>query len=131
MNDDIDVLDRVRQYRRAARLAVRADDQTFQRRCLALLDLADAARGERDPTVRTWSERAIWEESKAFLGVDDEDHSFPPEPFERAQRRLRARGFSTCPTFLSTLATDIDFERWHHQREDHIAHLRRFEGAVG
>jgi hypothetical protein len=124
-------LERIREYRRAARMAVQADDHRFQDRCLALIDLAEAARAEPDLLVRTWSERAIWEESKAFLGMDDEEHSFPPEPFERAQRRLRAEGYSTCPTCRSNLATDIDFERWHQQREDHAAELRRREGALG
>jgi hypothetical protein len=131
LSDDADILDRVREYRSAARLAVRSDESTFQARCLALIDLAEAARAEPDLTVRTWSERAVWEESKAFLGMDDEEHSFPPEPFERAQRSLRAQGYSSCPKCRSSLATDIEFERWHHQREDHLKELRRREEALG
>lgn len=131
MTVDTDVLERVREYRSAARLAVRADESSIQARCLALVDLAEAARAESDPIVRTWSERAVWEESKRFLGVDDDEHSFPPEPFEGAQRRLRAQGYATCPSCLSVLASDVDFERWHHQREDHLAELRRREEALG
>jgi hypothetical protein len=128
---DVDVLDRVREYRAAARMAVRSDESTIQARCLALVDLAEAARAEPDPTIRTWSERAVWEESKRFLGVDDEEHSFPPEPFERAQRELRSQGYSSCPTCLSVLARDLDFEIWRNQRADHEAELRRREGAFG
>jgi hypothetical protein len=131
MSVEADALERVREYRGAARMAVRADESTVQARCLALIDLAEAARSEPDPIVRTWSERAVWEESKRFLGMDDEEHSFPPEPFERAQRKLRAEGYANCPKCLSNLATDLDFELWHHQRADHRAELRRREGALG
>jgi hypothetical protein len=126
-----EVLERVREYRRAARLAVESHDHPFQARCLALIDLAEAARAEPDLTVRTWSERAIWEESKRFLGMDDELPEPVPEPFERAQRKLRAQGLTSCPTCLSTLATDLDFELWRNRREDYLRTLRRREGAVG
>jgi hypothetical protein len=123
-------LDRVREYRKAAPVAVRAEEHALQVRYLALIDLVEAARDEADPLVRNWSERAIWEESKQFLGVDDEDHEFPPEPYERAQRKLRSRGYSSCPTCLSVLATDADFVRWADMRLDHIAEVRRKEEAV-
>jgi hypothetical protein len=128
---DVDVLEQVREYRSAARLAVRADNHRFQDMCLALIDLAEAARAEPDPIIRTWSERAVWEESKRFLGVDDEEHSVVPEPFERAQRKLRAEGFESCPRCLSRVATSTDFEIWRNQREDYLAELRRREGALG
>jgi hypothetical protein len=130
MSADVDILDRVREYRRAARLAVDAVDHRFQDRCLALIDLAEAARAESDPTVRVWSERAIWQESKRFLGVDDELPEPVPEPFEAAQRKLRARGLTACPTCLATLSDEHDWERWHHQREDYLSELRRREGAI-
>ncbi len=131
MSTDIETLEKVREYRRAARLAVEAQDHRFQDRCLALIDLAEAARAESDPTVRLWSERAIWEESKRFLGMDDDLPKPVPEPFERAQRKLRAQGLTSCPTCLSTLATDLDFESWRNRREDYLRALRRREGAVG
>ena len=124
-------LDRVREYREAARLAVRADAATFQSRCLALIDLAESARNEPDPLIRTWGERAIWEEAKSFLGMDDEQHDLPGEPFERAQRRLRDQGLVSCPTCRSVLATDADFDRWRRTREQCIADTERREGAVG
>lgn len=123
-------LERVREYRRAARMAVRADDATLHSRYLALIDLAEAARAEPGRLVATWSERAIWEESKRFLGVDDEDHLYPPEPYEAAHRRLRARGLVVCPECLSDLATEADFERWHQMRADHIDELRLREEAI-
>ena len=128
---DADVLERVREYRRAARMAVDAHDHRYQDRCLALVDLAEAARAESDLTVRTWAERAIWEESRAFLGMDDELPEPVPEPFEAAQRKLHARGLVSCPTCLATLSDERDWERWHHQREDRLKELRRREGAVG
>jgi hypothetical protein len=125
------VLERVLRFRKAARVVVRAEVEDVRRQYLTLIELADLARQEPDPLVRTWSERAIWEESKRFLGVDDEEHEqLPPEPYERAQRKLRTRGYSSCPTCLSVVATEADFERWHHMRADHIAELRRREEAV-
>lgn len=109
---DVDgVLDRVREYRRAARRIVAAE-ASIQRRCLGLLELQDAARSEPDLTIRTWAERSIWEESKAFLGVDDRDPVAPPRSFEAAQRHLRNRGLDRCPTCHARLATDDDFARW-------------------
>lgn len=125
-----DELDRVRQYRKAARIAVQAAEHPLQDRYLALMELAEAARSETDLLVRTWSERAVWEESKIFLGVGDEDDKCPTEPFEAAQRKLRARGFSLCPECRAPLATDADFERWHQMRADHITDLERREQAV-
>lgn len=123
-------LDRVRQYRRAARIAVHGDTAETSNRYLALIELAEAARAEPDPLVRTWAERAIWEESKVFLGVADEEHEFPPEAYERAQRRLRVRGYAACPECYSVLATDDDFERWRMMRLDHVAELERRERAI-
>ena len=130
MSADVEILEMVREYRRAARMAVEARAHRFQDRCLALIDLAEAARAKPDLTVRTWAERAVWEESKAFLGMDDDLPEPVPERFEQAQRRLRARGLVACPTCLSTLATDLDFERWHQRREDSLRELRRREGAI-
>jgi hypothetical protein len=62
--------------------------------------------------------------------VDDGERDFPPEPFERAQRKLRNRGYASCPECLSVLVTDLDFERWRQMRADELAELRRREDAV-
>ncbi len=121
------VLERVREYRRAARVAVRADEHRLQDRYLVLLDLAECARAEPDLLVRRWAELAIWDESRVFLGVEDEQPQTPPEPFERAQRRLRIEGYATCPKCLSTLASDVDFDRWRQMRAAHIAELEARE----
>ena len=107
-----EVLDRVREYRRAARKIVEADWVSVHRRCLGLLDLVDAARSESDPTIRRWAEGAIWEESKRFLGFDDGEPVAPPTSFEAAQRQLRNQGLEQCPTCRSRLATDDDFAHW-------------------
>ena len=77
------VLGRVRRYREAARMTVRAE-ASVRERCLALLEIADMARQESDLTIRTWAERAIWEESKAFLGMDDAE----PGMSHRRPRRI-------------------------------------------
>lgn len=106
------ILDRVREYRRAARKIVEADWVSVHRRCLALVELAERTRAEPDLTVRTWSERSIWEESKQFLGVDDGEPIAPPVSYESAQRRLRNQGLEQCPTCRSRLATEEEFARW-------------------
>jgi hypothetical protein len=111
-------------------MAVDAEVDDVRRQYLALIDLADAARHEPDPTVRTWSERAIWQESKAFLGADDEQHEFPPDRYERAQQSLYAAGFKTCPRCLAPLASDADFARWRRMRQAHIEELQLREKAI-
>lgn len=123
-------LDRVREFRKAARIAVQADDHPLQDRYLALIDLAEMARAEPDPLVRRWSELAIWEESRVFLGMDDEDHEFPPQAYEARQHALRAEGYSSCPRCLAVLATDIDFDRWRRMRAAHIEEMRVREQAT-
>ncbi len=126
---EAEVLARVRRYRQAARMAVEAD-APVKVRCLALLDLADAVRDESDLLVRRWAEIAIWEESKTFLGVDDEQQHLVPETYEGAQRRLRAQGYSACPNCRAVLATDVDLERWSRMRRDEISRLEVRERAV-
>jgi hypothetical protein len=110
---DSPVLDVVGSYRRAARTAVEADEHPLRDRYLALIDLSTAARAEPDPVVRLWSEPAIFEEAKSFLGMDDgEPFDLPPESYARAQRRLRAMGFAVCPECRSRLSTEEQFDRW-------------------
>ena len=106
------ILERVREYRLAARKIVEADWVSVHRRCLGLLELQDAARAEPDLTIRTWAERSVWEESKEFLGVDDGEPIAPPVSYESAQRRLRNQGLDQCPTCRSCIATEEEFERW-------------------
>ena len=127
---DDPVLDRVAEYRAAARTIVRAEHASVKRRCLGLLELVDSARAEPDLTIRAWAERSIWEEAKAFLGMDDEEPALPPEGYERRQRRLRSAGYETCPNCLARLATEDDLRRWSKLRTD-AAELRDArEGAV-
>jgi hypothetical protein len=123
-------LARIGQYRKAARIAVQADHAELGERYAALIDLAETARAESDPLVRTWAERAVWEESRIFLGVEDEEHDFPPQNYVRRARALRAEGYESCPRCLSVLATDRDLERWSAMRRAHIEELRVREQAV-
>ncbi len=123
-------LERVRQYRKAARVAVRADHAALSDRYLALIDLAEGARAEPGPVVRRWAELAIWEESRVFLGMADEEHDFPPTHYENRVRALRLEGFDTCPRCLHSLPTDVDFERWRRMRAAHVEELRVREQAV-
>jgi hypothetical protein len=122
-------LDRVKRYRKAARLATTAEADV-QDRYLALLELVDMANEEPDPLIGHWARIAIWTESKAFLGVDDEEPEAPTEPYEAAQRKLRSRGFSACPACLSPLADETDFHRWRALRQAHIDEIELRERAV-
>lgn len=106
------ILERVREYRLAARKIVEAGWVSVHRRCLGLLELQDAARAEPDLIIRTWSERSIWEKSKGFLGVDDGEPVAPPRSYEAAQRQLRDQGLQQCPTCRSHIATEQEFDCW-------------------
>jgi hypothetical protein len=123
-------LDRIRQFRAAARLAVRTEEATLQSRYYALLDLVDAADAEPDLLVRRWSRVAIWEESREFLGMGDEPSEVVPEPFERAQRQLRDEGYSSCPRCLAHVATNDELASWRDLRRGHIVEVERRERAV-
>jgi hypothetical protein len=129
VSTDPDVLARVRRFREAARLAVRAD-APVRDRCLALLDIADMARDEPDPTIRTWAERAIWEESKAFLGMDDAEPALPNPSFEQKVRALRREGFARCDRCGHDLPTDEELERWSQMRRHYAETLEAREQAL-
>jgi hypothetical protein len=116
--DAENILDRVHEYRVAARTIVGTEHATIARRCEGLLELVEMARLEADLTIRTWAERSIWEESKAFLGMNDEGPPLPPEGYERRQRRLRAEGYETCPHCFARIATEEEQERWSSLRMD-------------
>jgi hypothetical protein len=122
-------VDRVKRYGEAARLATSAA-ASLHDRYLALLDLVDMANEEPDPVVSHWARIAIWTESKSFLGMDDEEPEAPGEPFEAAQRRLRARGYGMCPVCLGPLADESDFARWRSMRQAHIEEVERRERAI-
>jgi hypothetical protein len=106
-----DVLGRIRRYRQVARTVV-ASGKSVRERRLGLLELIEAARDESDSTVRHWAEMAIWQESKAFLGVDDDDPPLPPESYEHRQRRLRLMGEDTCSRCFGRIATEDELRRW-------------------
>jgi len=129
VSTETDVLARVRRFREAARLAVRADAPVTDR-CLALLDIAEMAREEPDPTTRTWAERAIWEESKAFLGMDDTEPAVPNPSFEQKVRALRREGLVRCDRCGHDLPTDDELERWSRMRRQYAETLEAREQAV-
>jgi len=125
-----DVLERIYEYRVAVRAALDHADEDPRQVCLSLLDLVDLARTEDDPVIRTWSERAIFEEAKAFLGVDDEAPALPPTSFERRVRALRAEGYTACPKCLHGLPTDDELARWSRVRTAEAERLRVRNQAV-
>jgi hypothetical protein len=127
---DNSTVGRVLEYRRASRQIVRDDERGVGDRYLALIDLVASAQKEDDATICRWARHAIWAEAREFLGYGDGAPSVPTDPYEEAQRKLRARHLVACPTCLAPLSTDEDFERWANLRADHRAELKRFESAV-
>ena len=124
------VLDRIREYREAARLAVGADADE-QTRQLALLDLVDHLRKtETDALVVRWGELAIWEECRDFLGMADEEPWTPPPSFYATIRRLRAQGLVACPKCTQRLPEESDLERWSRLRLDASQRREVRKGAV-
>ena len=111
-----DVLGRIRRYRQVARTVVESN-KSVRERCLGLLELVDAAREEPDSTVRHWAEMAIWQESKAFLGIEDEtEPPLPPESYEHRQRRLRLIEEDACSRCFARIATEDELRRWSRMR---------------
>jgi hypothetical protein len=124
------ILERVGEYRKAARMAVEAD-RDFATRALALLDLADAARAEPDALTARWSELAIWAEAEAFLvGLERKKDAQTGDAWERAQRRMRAEGYETCPRCRSRIASEKELEAMHLRRLSRIDELERRERAI-
>ncbi len=124
-----DLLSRVEEYRALARRAVRADVEDRRTVTLLLLDIGKTARAEPDRTIRAWAERAVWEETRGFLGAD-EILRFPMDDYELLQRRVRASDGNRCSRCGSHLATDADFQRWERIRRQHVAELMARERAV-
>ena len=124
-----DLLDRVDEYRRAARRAVEAVEAPLKRRYLALLDLADAARAERDPTLRLWAERVIWSESEVFL-LGEEDDIEGPDRWEEKQLALRRAGETACSRCGSRIATPGDIAMMRRRRAERQADRKTRSGAV-
>lgn len=123
-------LERLGEYRRAARTAVHAA-APVKTRCLALLDLGAAARAEEERTARDWAERAVWEEARDLLGHGEPPPELPGDPYERRARQLRAQGYSRCPRCLAELPGDVELERWAELRRVHREQVEARERAVG
>jgi len=130
LHADEEILRRVHEFRVAARTIVEAVHVDDNRRVLGLIDLVEMARAVADPTIRTWSERAVWQEAKGFLGVDDEQAPLPPEPYEHRQRRLRQEGEDTCSRCFARIATEEELRRWSELRKAEARRLDAHRKAV-
>lgn len=105
------ILERVAEYRTTSRRIVSAPS-SLKKRCQVLLELVAALADEDDEATREWCRQAIWEESRAFLGLGDpEPAGGPSDPWARKQRAIRAEGFSTCPRCAARIATDEELRR--------------------
>ncbi len=124
-----ELVERVRAYRSAARMAVEAP-RDLRVRLLALIDLMRAARREEDRILRCWTERVIYEEARPLLEGGDPPAAVAGDPYERRARALRAEGYSRCPRCLAELPTDLDLARWAGMRRAEIERLEVRERAV-
>jgi hypothetical protein len=114
VNDDLPesariTLAKVAEYRAAAKRAATAD-RPVRRKCAALLNLRELAVSEPDVTVRAWAEATIWREAAPFLS--GRQASPAGDAYERAVRRLRAKGYVNCPRCCSPLPTEGTLDRW-------------------
>jgi hypothetical protein len=119
-------LDRVTEYRATTRRILR--ELNGEERAGALLRLKDLAKTEG---LAAWCMQAIveevgWEHERAAVY---EQRSYG-DRLERAHRRLRAQGYSACPTCESALSTEVDWEAWRQLRTAAIAEAEAKERAV-
>ncbi len=122
--------------RRAARAAIRRPDLTDTQRCRVIIELACRARESEWP----WAgQTAIWGEVRDYLanltgetwmGTPASYPEVPVPPVEAAARRLRARGFETCPECRLPVPDDRTLERWRSLRAAALDEARRKEAAV-
>jgi hypothetical protein len=125
---DTAVLDRIREFRIAARHAVESTDAGDKQQLLALMDLADLVRREPDRTTRLWAERVIWAEAASFI-LEEEPPIFG-DRWERAQRELRLGGYEKCPRCLSQVQTLEQLDREQRRRLERIQeHERKLEAV--
>jgi len=126
-----EALEKIAEYRRAARLIVEAVHVDYGKRGEGLIKLAAMAAAEVDPVVSRWSQIALWHEARVFCGVNDEEPKLPPESFENRQRRLRlVEGLDRCDRCYSRIADEQDLARWHRLRLAEAERLEAHKGAV-
>lgn len=119
-------VDEVREFRAAARELARAKGRTHREKLSGFVRLSELARRS---TTRELSQRAIWVEFDRWLRGD----AIPPgrpDPVENACRGLRREGYERCPSCRRSLPTDDEMRRWRRMRDDAIAEVAAFEGAV-
>lgn len=93
-----------------------------------MLRLRDRAKGEE---LAAWCLQAIveeigWEHERAAVF---EQRSYG-DRLERAHRRLRARGYTACPTCESALSSELDWTTWRQMREAAAVAVETKEQAV-
>jgi hypothetical protein len=119
-------LERVAEYRSVTRRILRELDG--DQRANALLRLRDHAKVEE---LSGWCLQAIveelgWEHERAAVF---EQRSYG-DRMERAHRKLRARGYSACPTCETALSSELDWSTWRQLREVAVAEAEAKEHAV-
>lgn len=123
-SDTVNLLDDVAGVRAVARRILRAD-LSPEIRAEALLRLRGRA------MASAWPEAAVGA-IVAEIGLDHDllVTSTVGEPIERAARRLRGRGFDSCPQCLRPLSGELEWQSWRAQREAATAELAAREGAT-
>jgi hypothetical protein len=123
-----DLLEKISDVRLDTRAIVQSQVPVLDR-CIALLELATELRAaEADPQTRSRLQHVLYEEARELL--EDAPPGVWGEVYERKQRRVRAEGYSSCPTCGSDLATEDDFARWREMRRGERELLEARERAL-
>lgn len=122
-----DGLERVGEYREAARRLLRSD-LTIEGRQLAVMRLYE--KGKREPfgdlIVRSIVAEVVWS-----IERDDVDEiRSAGDRMERAHRSLRARGYARCPECECELSRELDWLGWRSSRDAAEVEYHAREGAV-
>lgn len=119
----------VAEYRRAARLIIRARDMDFPAQGRALVRLARRA-VRRDATG--WLYRAVFEECRGFLGLPTTEMKPPPfaDPVRRRLAEMVFDGLVQCPECRRPLPGETTLRTWHEDQAAYVRELQRREGAA-
>jgi hypothetical protein len=121
-----DGLERVAEFREAARKILRSD-LTTESRTTALVRLYRKAKAE------PWADLivgAIVAELTWSIDRDDViERESAGEPMERAHRSLRGRGYDRCPECRCELSRELDWSVWRQIREAAESEFWAREGA--
>jgi hypothetical protein len=120
-------LARLASYRGTAQ-AIRRTEGPLRQRLAKLIDLMQAARSEPDRWTREVAEGIVWAQSEWLLQGDEVLYRHGVrDRVERAARRLRLKGFESCPTCEQRLSDPSDWAFWSAFKRVEVARLEALE----